>query len=42
MDNLGQMRSTAYAGRARGSLIGLRSDYVRNTAMLGKYEVLDM
>lgn len=37
IDNLGQMRSTAYAGRARGSLIGLRSDYVRHTEMLGKY-----
>nr|WP_317047303.1 RHS repeat-associated core domain-containing protein [Chryseobacterium indologenes] len=37
IDNLGQMRSTAYAGRARGSLIGLRSDYVRTTTMLGKY-----
>ncbi|RQO41572.1 sugar-binding protein [Chryseobacterium sp. KBW03] len=37
IDNLGQMRNTAYAGRARGSLIGLRSDYLRNTAMLGKY-----
>ncbi|WP_318845735.1 RHS repeat-associated core domain-containing protein [Chryseobacterium sp. JV558] len=37
IDNLGQMRSTAYAGRARGSLIGLRSDYVKHTAMLGKY-----
>ncbi|MGG1920563.1 DUF6443 domain-containing protein [Chryseobacterium sp. NRRL B-14798] len=37
IDNLGQMRSTAYAGRARGSLIGLRGDYVRHTEMLGKY-----
>ncbi|PWW17019.1 hypothetical protein DEU40_12820 [Chryseobacterium sp. AG844] len=37
IDNLGQMRSTTYAGRARGSLIGLRSDYVRTTTMLGKY-----
>ncbi|MCW3162628.1 RHS repeat-associated core domain-containing protein [Chryseobacterium oryctis] len=37
IDNLGQMRSTAYAGRARGSLIGLRSDYLRNTEMFGKY-----
>ncbi|WET50904.1 RHS repeat-associated core domain-containing protein [Chryseobacterium indologenes] len=37
IDNLGQMRSTAYAGRARGSLIGLRSDYVRATEMYGKY-----
>ncbi|GAE66949.1 RHS repeat-associated core domain-containing protein [Chryseobacterium indologenes] len=37
IDNLGQMRSTSYAGRARGSLIGLRSDYLRTTAMYGKY-----
>ncbi|MGE8555711.1 MAG: RHS repeat-associated core domain-containing protein [Chryseobacterium jejuense] len=37
IDNLGQMRSIAYAGRARGSLIGLRSDYVRATEMYGKY-----
>ncbi|PIF45757.1 RHS repeat-associated protein [Chryseobacterium sp. 52] len=37
VDNLGTMRNTNYAGRARGSLIGLRSDYVRTTAMYGKY-----
>uniref|UniRef100_UPI00293BE2F6 RHS repeat-associated core domain-containing protein n=1 Tax=Chryseobacterium indologenes TaxID=253 RepID=UPI00293BE2F6 len=37
IDNLGQMRGTSYAGRASGSLIGLRSDYVRTTAMYGKY-----
>ncbi|MDN4031598.1 DUF6443 domain-containing protein [Chryseobacterium gambrini] len=38
IDNLGQMRSITYAGRGRGSsLIGLRSDYLRNTVMLGKY-----
>ena len=37
IDNLGTMRSVAYAGRSRGSLIGLRSDYVRTTTMYGKY-----
>ncbi|PWN63541.1 hypothetical protein C1631_021400 [Chryseobacterium phosphatilyticum] len=37
IDNLGVRRSTAYAGRSVGSLIGLRSDYVRTTAKLGKY-----
>ncbi|WP_394349971.1 RHS repeat-associated core domain-containing protein [Chryseobacterium vaccae] len=37
IDNLGQRRSVAYAGRSRGSLIGLRSDYVRTTTKLGRY-----
>ena len=37
IDNLGEMRSTAYAGRARGSLIGLRADYVRTTTKFTKY-----
>lgn len=37
MDNLGNQRSVAYAGRARGSLIGLRSDYIKTTAKFGKY-----
>ena len=37
VDNLGTMRSTAYAGRAADSQIGLRSGYVNTTAMYGKY-----
>ncbi len=37
IDNLGTVRSTAYADRAADSQIGLRSSYVRNTAMFGKY-----
>ncbi len=37
IDNLGNQRSVAYAGRARGSLIGLRADYVRTTAKFTKY-----
>ncbi|WP_365984036.1 RHS repeat-associated core domain-containing protein [uncultured Chryseobacterium sp.] len=37
IDNLGQMRSTAYAGRAADSQIGLRSTYLRNTKMFAKY-----
>ncbi|PIF47272.1 RHS repeat-associated protein [Chryseobacterium sp. 52] len=37
VDNLGTVRNTNYAGRGRGSLIGLRSDYLRTTAMYGKY-----
>ncbi|MGA9213161.1 RHS repeat-associated core domain-containing protein [Kaistella sp.] len=37
IDNLGNVRSTKYAGRAKGSLIGLRSDYIKGTAMYGKY-----
>lgn len=37
IDNLGNVRSTKYAGRAKGSLIGLRSDYVKTTAKFGKY-----
>lgn len=37
MDNLGNMRSVKYAGRAKGSLIGLRSDYIKTTAKFGKY-----
>ncbi|MDN3694665.1 hypothetical protein QWZ06_21535 [Chryseobacterium tructae] len=37
IDNLGNTRSVNYAGRARGSLIGLRSSYVNTTAMYGKY-----
>lgn len=32
VDNLGNQRSVAYAGRARGSQIGLRADYLRTTA----------
>jgi len=37
VDNLGNVRSTAYAGRAVDSQIGLRSSYLRTTAMYGKY-----
>lgn len=37
IDNLGNVRSVKYAGRAKGSLIGLRSDYVKTTAKFGKY-----
>ncbi|UKB85402.1 hypothetical protein LF887_07205 [Chryseobacterium sp. MEBOG06] len=37
MDNLGNQRSIRYTGRAAGSQIGLRSNYVRTTAMYGKY-----
>ena len=37
IDNLGNQRSVRYAGRANGSLIGLRSDYVLATAKYGKY-----
>ncbi|UKB85400.1 hypothetical protein LF887_07195 [Chryseobacterium sp. MEBOG06] len=37
IDNLGNQRSIRYAGRAAGSQIGLRSNYVRTTAMYGKY-----
>lgn len=37
IDNLGNVRSLEYAGRAKGSLIGLRSDYVKTTAKFGKY-----
>ncbi|KUJ50908.1 RHS repeat-associated core domain-containing protein [Chryseobacterium sp. JAH] len=37
VDNLGNVRSVAYAGRAVDSQIGLRSSYVRTTAMYGKY-----
>jgi len=37
IDNLGQVRSTGYAGRAADSQIGLRSTYLRNTRMFAKY-----
>ncbi|UMQ42866.1 hypothetical protein MKS83_04055 [Chryseobacterium sp. Y16C] len=37
IDNLGNQRSANYAGRTRGSLIGLRSDYLRTTAKFTKY-----
>jgi hypothetical protein len=37
IDNLGNTRSVRYAGRAGGSLIGLRNDYVLATAKYGKY-----
>jgi len=37
IDNLGNQRSIAYAGRGKGSLIGLRSDYLRTTAKFTKY-----
>ncbi|MDQ0066036.1 RHS repeat-associated core domain-containing protein [Chryseobacterium lathyri] len=37
IDNLGNQRSTRYAGRAIDSQIGLRSDYLRTTAKFTKY-----
>lgn len=37
IDNLGNMRSVRYAGRAADSQIGLRSSYLLATAKYGKY-----
>nr|WP_314499844.1 hypothetical protein [uncultured Chryseobacterium sp.] len=37
VDNLGNIRSIRYAGRDADSQIGLRGNYLRTTAMYGKY-----